>query len=172
MSAPDPLHRVHRAWLSPDDCERVVAVAERASARFTGGRQEGGYEKLAVRDAELVELVDRARSALTPLPAGEADAAEYVGFDAYVLRYAIGSFIPPHVDPPLADENRHLRLNAIVRAPLRGGELRLDGELVPLAEGDAVVFRPDRSTHEVSAVEGGPRLVLSVGCNYRLARGR
>ena len=43
-----------------------------------------------------------------------------------------------------------------------GGELLIDGELVTLAVGDAVLFHPDAEVHEVTKV-GGPRLLFSVG---------
>jgi hypothetical protein len=45
------------------------------------------------------------------------------------------------------------------------GELRLEGKVFELAPGDAVVFRSDQITHQVSPVVG-ERLVLSVGCVY------
>lgn len=177
-----PRYRVHERLLSRAERELVGAHAIAERNRFEGGRQAGGYAKLALAqgsegdvgraDTILAELVARCRARLAPLPSAELGRAQWVAFDAYLLRYDVGAFIPPHVDPPLADGNRHLRLNAIVLVPERGGELRLDGERVELAAGDAVVFRPDLREHAVSVVEGSPRLVLSVGCNYRLAPSR
>lgn len=167
-----PRYRVHERLLSVAERERIAGYAIAEVERFQGGRQAGGYSKLALdrgSDAWLAELVARCRARLAPLPSAELGREEWVGFDAWLLRYDVGAFIPPHVDPPLAHGNRHLRLNAIAVRPQRGGELQLDGEHVSLDAGDAVVFRPDRSAHAVSIVEGSPRLVLSVGCNYRLA---
>jgi predicted 2-oxoglutarate/Fe(II)-dependent dioxygenase YbiX len=43
-----------------------------------------------------------------------------------------------------------------------GGELFVAGVRVDLAVGDAVLFSPDRETHEVTAV-GGSRSLFSVG---------
>ncbi len=168
-----PLHRVHERLLSASERVVIATHARAERARFERGRQAGGYEKLALDeggdDATIAAFVARCRALLMPLPSSEIDRHVWVGFDAYLLRYEVGAFIPPHVDPPLADGNRHLRLNAIVEASERGGELRLDGDRVSLAPGDAVVFRPDLREHAVSIVEDCPRLVLSVGCNYRLA---
>jgi hypothetical protein len=46
-----------------------------------------------------------------------------------------------------------------------GGVLVLEGAEVPLAPGDAIVFRPDLQRHAVTPVVG-ERFVWSVGCNY------
>lgn len=97
-----------------------------------------------------------------------------LGYDAYFLKFGIGSRIPPHVDPvPAASNTQHWRLNALLTEH-GGGRVRLggtcDGDYVDvgveldLEVGDAVVFRPDAVRHSVAEVTSGERLVWSVGC--------
>lgn len=145
-------------FLSPAERAALVARADVNVDAFVGGRQAGGYQKHALVDVDdaIAAVVDRARAALA-IPAGWAFA------DAWLLRYPRGASIPPHIDPPEAPGMQHVRLNAIVRAPARGGVLTVDGAVVALAEGDAVVFRPDAHEHAVSVVDDGARLVFSVG---------
>jgi hypothetical protein len=150
--------RVVRGFLTADEREQLSRrYGDRGWER---GRQETGYLKSAVEVADplFAALIARSLATLYPGPRH--------GHDAWLLRYPDGASIPPHVDPPLAAGARHARLNAIIAAPPAGGVLRLDGEVVELAPGDAVVFRPDRVRHEVSAVRGGERWVWSVGCNH------
>jgi predicted 2-oxoglutarate/Fe(II)-dependent dioxygenase YbiX len=124
-------------------------------ARDTGdgwkpGRQGTGYDTLPLaRDA----LAYRALAHVgTPFE-------DY--WDVYLIRYRDGSHIPPHTDA--AQHGRqHRRLNALLVAPQRGGELRIAGARVDLAIGDAVVFEPDRDQHQVSTVVG-ERVLFSVG---------
>ncbi len=71
--------------------------------------------------------------------------------------------MPRHVDSN--DEHRHLRLNALVTRPESGGLLRLADTPLPLAPGEAIVFRSDMVPHEVTPVSG-LRIVWSVGCLY------
>lgn len=142
--------------------DALVALAARGA--WTGGRQGTGYEKAALPPASelsaaVVRLLERAQAAVDP--GGRAAHRQ----DAWLLRYPRGASVPRHVDPPLDGGLAHVRLNLLVRAPERGGLLRCDGTEVALTAGDAVLFRPDVVVHEVSAVEVGTRLVLSVGAN-------
>jgi hypothetical protein len=82
-------------------------------------------------------------------------------WDAWLLRYPDGAHIAAHTDPAM-DGHRHVRLNALLQAPVEGGELTLGGEVVVLEVGDAIVFAPDAQAHAVSRVRG-ERLLLSVG---------
>ncbi len=146
------------------DALRALAADPRAA--WIAGRQGTGYEKLPLDVAS--EAIDALTAAgLTRM--GEWAAREgrrIVGHDRYLLRYAAGTLVPPHRDPPLADGLRHLRLNAIIVHDGGGGSLRMDGVTVPVTEGDAVIFRPDLVDHEVTVLTSGHRLVWSVGCNY------
>jgi hypothetical protein len=150
--------RVLPGFLTTAERAALVARADAHVDAFVGGRQAGGYQKHALVDVDdaIAAALDRARAALA-IPAGWAFA------DAWLLRYPRGASIPPHVDPPEATGMQHVRLNAIVRAPRAGGVFTVDGAVVALAEGDAVVFRPDVDVHAVSVVDDGDRLVFSVG---------
>ncbi len=82
-----------------------------------------------------------------------------IGFDGYLIRYPVGSQIPPHKDP--VRSGRHYRLNIIVWRSPRGGEFICENPILSLPR--IKLFRPDISKHSVTAVEGGPRYVLSIG---------
>lgn len=149
------------AFLAPAARAVLAALAERTESGWEPGRQGTGYEKLPLRGA----LADR-EATLAPLlvQARVSLGVEPTDWDAYLLRFPEGSHVPPHRDP--SSGGRHLRLNTLVRAAAPGtGELRLEGQVFDLAEGDAVRFRSDAVTHQVSRVEG-ERLVFSVGCVY------
>jgi hypothetical protein len=104
--------------------------------RWQRGRQGSGYDKLKIASA--------------PWP---------LAFDCYLIRYPIGSQIPPHTDP--VSERCHYRLNVVVRASPAGGEFFCAD---PIYESRRIkFFRPDLSEHSVSEVIGGPRYVLSIG---------
>ena len=145
----------------------AIARLEVLDTRWVLGRQGTGYEKLDLVSA----LSEGALEAHRPFVESQVAAARSslgvdssLGWDAYLLRYGAGAFVPEHRDP--TSTLHHLRLNALLQAGSSGtGRLELDGELWDLAEGDAVVFRPDVMAHQVSRVEG-ERLVLSVGCVF------
>lgn len=143
--------------MTRDDVASLLALIDaRRDTDWLPGRQGTGYEKLPLGDAlpeTLQPLLSRSLAAL---------GVEVIAWDCYLLRYLTGTFVPVHVDP--TDHHRHLRLNAMVQASA-GGELVIDGEVVALAAGDAVVFRPDVSEHEVRAGQG-VRYVWSVGCLF------
>jgi hypothetical protein len=145
-------YRILPGFLSPR--ERVVVNVLAKKPGFEVGRQGTGYEKLnLLEDAGAERLVRRCLEAL----------GKPVLFDAWLLRYPVGSAIPAHTDPPL-DGMCHVRLNAVALAG-RGGVLYFDGAEIPLDVGDAYIFRPDVVRHQVTEVEGNERLVLSVGAN-------
>ena len=139
-------------FLSPR--ERVILLTVARSEGFEPGRLDTGYEKKNVLEHLACErLIKRAVKEL----------GDPVLFDAWLLRYPVGSEIPAHVDPPI-DGLSHVRLNALVLAG-QGGLLYLDGAEAPLDEGEALLFRPDVVRHQVTRVERNPRLVFSVGAN-------
>ena len=82
-----------------------------------------------------------------------------IGFDCYLIRYPIGSQIPPHKDP--VRTGRHYRLNVIVWRSPKGREFICENPILSLPR--IKLFRPDVSEHSVTAVEGGSRYVLSIG---------
>ena len=138
------------------EAEIAQALVHAATAvGFEPGRQGTGYEKHPLAPGgPLDPLVARLRGAL---PSDANDA-----WDAYLLRYRDGAYVPPHVDPIAG--GAHVRLNVLLRGGQEGsGGLYLGGDRVALLVGDAVRFRSDRVIHEVREVRG-ERLVLSVGC--------
>jgi hypothetical protein len=110
--------------------------------RWTAGRQQTGYQKMLLAGARW------------PLP-----------FDLYLLRYRVGSEIPPHVDP--VTERRHFRVNIVLREADSGGQFKC---LSPIFESRRIkVFRSDVSEHSVSKIDSGMRLDLSFGWTLRNA---
>ena len=73
------------------------------------------------------------------------------GSDAYFLRCGPGVSVPPHTDPS-RPELEHHRLNVVLSTAHEGGDVTIDGEKVEWEPGDALIFRPDLSNHEVSTV--------------------
>ena len=85
------------------------------------GRQKTGYFKL-------------------PLLSGKA-------WDSYILKYPVGSFIPPHYDK--VEGKRHYRLNIVL-----WGKMFFEPRIN--------FFRPDLVMHDVPKV-WKPRYVFSIG---------
>ena len=149
-----------RQWL---DIARGEGVAE----AWVPGRQGSGYEKLDL----VAALADGTLGAQRPFAEAQVAAAREGlgvdssnGWDAFLLRYREGAFVPEHRAPTTS--LCHLRLNVLLLEASQGtGLLHLGGELFPLGAGDAVLFRPDVQPHQVTRVEG-ERHVLSVGCIF------
>ena len=148
------LYRKLPRWLNSYERNVIGKMSQNPSWEWGQGRQGGGYEKFNILSlASAGWIVHRALD----------EIGNPTQFDAFLLRYPVGSKIPQHDDP--AEEGMcHVRFNAIVIAGA-GGMLSLDGEELPLDNGDAYVFRPDVIQHSVTAVEECTRLVLSVGAN-------
>jgi hypothetical protein len=104
--------------------------------KWTRGRQETGYEKMLLATARW------------PLR-----------FDCYLIRYPVGSAIPPHTDPVRA--GKHFRLNVVLKRSLAGGEFVCTSPIFETAR--IKLFRPDACEHSVTEVVGSPRYVLSIG---------
>ena len=104
--------------------------------RWKRGRQQTGYDKLLLF----------ANPFLVP-------------FDLYVLRFPVGSEVPPHRDP--SELGKHYRLNVILRRAASGGEFVCSDTILDWPR--VKLFRSDLATHQVTRVEGRPRYVLSLG---------
>ena len=146
---------VLRGFLTASELTELRALAT-APDGWTAGRQGTGYDIFPLKTilpATPGTLVSRALAQLgTPFE-------DY--WDVYLIRYRDGSHIAKHVDDAQHGK-RHRRINAVLTAARRGGELWIDGGRVELAVGDAVRFYPDRELHEVTPVVG-TRLLFSVG---------
>lgn len=77
-------------------------------------------------------------------------------------RLAEGAAFGPAVLPPNVPGRVHVRLELVVTEATRGGELRLEGDTVPLRPGDALLFRADDVPFHVTNVDEGSRLVFVI----------
>jgi len=105
--------------------------------RWEKGRQQTGYDKLLIATGRW------------PVP-----------FDLYLLRFPVGSEIPPHVDR--VPSGRHYRLNVILKEALAGGIFRCQYRAIYQSR-RIKLFRSDVCEHSVSRVTRGTRYVLSLG---------
>ncbi len=143
-----------RGFLSPTEVADLHARAQTADG-WTAGRQHTGYDILPLRP-ELTAASPLVARALAQIGTPFEDY-----WDVYFIRYQDGAHIPPHTDAAQHGK-RHRRINAVITQAPSGGELLIDGVMITLAVGDAVLFHPDAEVHEVTKV-GGPRLLFSVG---------
>ncbi len=163
------LPRRFPAYLAEPVRKQLLALAESVElmGQWEPGRQGTGYDKLDLFAAIQSGALESNRAFLNTqiVTAKVAIAVDSPrGWDAYLLRYQHGAFVPEHRDPTTDD--CHLRLNALVLSADNGtGQLRLDGDVFELNDGDAMLFRPDVIPHRISVVEG-ERFVFSVGCAY------
>ena len=143
-------------FLTPANIDFIRARAD-AESGWTRGRQGTGYEVLYVKDdPDFSGLIQRAIFHLGPY------FEDF--YDAYLIRYQEGDFIPLHKDEAAFFGKRHHRINAMVTCADAGGDLYIDGKLIEFPLGAAVDFLPDEEEHEVTPVVRGRRLLLSVGC--------
>lgn len=104
--------------------------------RWDDGRQNSGYEKMLLCFAYWP-----------------------IKFDIYLLRFKVGSEIPPHVDPIAS--GKHYRLNIILKSAIEGGDFIC---IDPIYESKRIkLFRPDMSEHRVTRIIQGSRYLLSIG---------
>lgn len=165
-------------FLTDLESEMLKEVAAEIHSGWTRGRQEGFYFKLDIKelidqgryDEDLMWLSDIGDRGLGELRSFTSQSRLHDSWDAYLLFYPDGSSIPEHRDPA-PEGMKHVRLNAVVRAPSAGGALRFtkeDGTVSTqynfrLNANEALIFSPSEFVHAVDAVVG-PRLVLSLGC--------
>lgn len=130
--------------------------------------------------AERVLFGGEARRVLQVGGAGLRDMVDWTAEDARSLWHAVRAALPEgplhggHVviryrEGVELKEHRDdgaMRFVALVRAPESGGDLLYEGQLVPLAVGDAVVF-DDSKLHEVTRVLAGERWTLTMGIWWR-----
>lgn len=142
-------YRTLPSWLSPRERVALAVVAKRDD--WQPGSLGSGYQNLDLMgDVATLRLVRRALNEL----------GDPLVFDAKLVRFPVGSTLPAHTDE-LVLGRCQVQLQALVVGS-GGGQWYLGGEEVPLGDGDAVLFRPDLLRHQLTAVEGNTRVVLSV----------
>lgn len=109
--------------------------------KWQEGRQKGGYLKFKLLESKRFM------------------------FDIYILKFPVGSVVPPHTDPPKKGY-RHFRLNIILKKAIEGGRFfMMSKKKVFKAKffGRIWFFRPDVYMHRVTKIKKGTRYVLSIG---------
>jgi hypothetical protein len=76
--------------------------------------------------------------------------------------YADGAFVHQHKDPA-PNGFAHVRCNWMIKKPPVGGDPILDGEVVPVAEGDLWLCLASLERHGTTPIYGGERLIYSFG---------
>ena len=82
--------------------------------------------------------------------------------------YADGAFVHEHRDPAPAGF-AHVRCNWMVKKPPTGGDPILDGEVVPVDEGDLWLCLASLERHATTPISGGERLIYSFGALVPMA---
>lgn len=104
--------------------------------RWQIGRQKTGYDKMLLL------------TGLFP-----------IAFDMYLIRYRVGSHIPPHTDK--VEKGRHYRMNIILKQSKVGGDFVCKNNIINLPR--IKLFRPDLYEHSVTELKEGSRYILSIG---------
>lgn len=87
--------------------------------------------------------------------------SKFLKLDCFLIKFPTGSYILPHKDET-KNNRRHYRLNIILCQPKHGGVFKVERTIFSLFN-RIHFFRPDLYEHEVTKVEKGFRLVLSIG---------
>lgn len=125
---------------------------------YKHGEQKTGYKTANVLDSVFTQqIITRAMRVM--------NASQNAPMkDALLLYYPERSMIPKHTDRCSLFGAVHTRCNILIASPQKGGVLKVNNEQWDLFPGDAFVFKPDQEEHEVSTIDSGHRLVLSIGC--------
>lgn len=82
-----------------------------------------------------------------------------IQFDAWILRYCEGDYIPPHTDP--VEQGRHYRCNIVLWDADVGGVFVCNSTIYNSKR--IKLFRSDINEHAVTKIEKGVRYVFSFG---------
>ena len=82
--------------------------------------------------------------------------------------YADGAFVHEHTDPA-PNGFAHVRCNWMIKKPPVGGDPILDGEVVPVSEGDLWLCLASMERHSTTPIHGGERLIYSFGALIPIA---
>lgn len=104
--------------------------------KWEEGRQKSGYKKLCLFYLEWP-----------------------IAMDMYLLKYERGNFIAPHRD--VVQGKKHYRCNVTLRKACKGGKFSCEKVLFNFWR--VCLFRPDISTHSVTEISQGSRVLFSIG---------
>jgi hypothetical protein len=110
--------------------------------RWNYGRQKTGYDVMTFINSKLLRM------------------------DMHLIRYRVGSSIPPHTDP-VSEGKAHYRLNIEIWSAKEGGELVCKESIYRTRRIN--LFRPDIAWRSVTEVKQGVRYVLSFGWVRKLS---
>jgi hypothetical protein len=96
------------------------------------------------------------------------DAPEPVFGHMIGSNYADGAFVHQHKDPA-PNGFAHVRCNWMIKKPPVGGDPILDGEVVPVTEGDLWICIASMERHGTTPISGGERLIYSFGALISVA---
>jgi len=142
------VNRVVRVWRSP---MQFMPIAQKFQANGLGpGRQFVPHTETPLAEIAFAEFGLR------------MDAPEPMFGHMIGNNYAEGAFVHQHTDPA-PKGFAHVRCNWMVKKPPVGGDPILDGEVVPVAEGDLWLCIASMERHGTTPISGGERLIYSFG---------
>lgn len=147
------VNRVVKSWRNPEEFLSSAKALELNSA---------GSGRRFLRHTET-PLAEEAFSAFgLRMDAPEPTFGHMIGNN-----FADGAFVHEHTDS--APEGfAHVRCNWMIQKPPVGGDPILDGEVVPVAEGDLWICIASHERHSSTPISGGERLIYSFGALIEL----
>ncbi len=165
-----PSHVYARGLLSPNECDRLITIAEDTGYQHFEESRHGEAGAVQVETCEVLpndaDFVYRKMATTAAELNQEHWQLALTGItQAFrVLRYYAGYWTRPHVDRDyrLADSSKLSCIIQLVSSDdFSGGVLMVaETDVITLERGDAVFF-PAHEIHTLSAVTGGTRLVLA-----------
>ena len=121
--------------------------------------QKNPYSKFLItknRPLNLSEQLDR----IIKKCLREIDSPSPVIWNCWFMDLPAGARIAPHTDH-MGHESHLIKLNVLIEQA-KGGHFIIDGNVITLDAGDALVFRPDLFRHEVTETLGSRKSYFSV----------
>lgn len=131
-----------------DEIKRLATEVEDVGWRLKDKRRAYQFVPVVAPPAHLVAR------ALDVLPKWDKEVRAFI--DSFFIHYKDGDYTKPH-----KDQRSGYRLNVLIVEPV-SGDLWINGKVVKMFTGDAVVFSPDSEEHAVTPIKG-ERLIWSVG---------
>jgi hypothetical protein len=142
------VNRVVKGWRSPNEFTPPAQAYETNPV---------GYGRRFLRHTDA-PLAENAFSAFGL----RMDAPEPMFGHMIGNNFADGAFVHPHTDPA-PKGFAHVRCNWMIKKPAVGGDPILDGEVVPVSEGDLWLCIASHERHSTTPIHGGERIIYSFG---------